>query len=146
MESAYKSAGLKPSDLDIIEGHATVTPVGDAVEVESLKKVWGEEKGNHVIGSVKSNIGHLLTAAGSAGVIKMLLALKNNTLPPTANFNTPTKNLNLTNSPFRVLKKSEEWKARGKNIPRRAAVSAFGFGGINAHLILEEYIPKKGKK
>ena len=144
MRSAYARAGWNPGDVDLIECHATGTPVGDAVEVASLKQLWdGAECGDHrcVIGSVKSNIGHLLTAAGGAALTKVLLAMQAETLPPTANFNSPQPGMDLEQSPFRVLKAAEPWLRRSDDTPRRAAVSAFGFGGINAHLLVEEWMP-----
>jgi PfaB family protein len=144
MRAAYRQAGWNPSDVDLIECHATGTPVGDAVEVSSLKELWGTSAnvGHHcVIGSVKSNIGHLLTAAGGAALTKVLLAMQHETLPATANFSTPQTGMDLDNSPFRVLQSSVPWQRRGDGIPRRAAVSAFGFGGINAHLLIEEWLP-----
>jgi acyl transferase domain-containing protein/3-hydroxymyristoyl/3-hydroxydecanoyl-(acyl carrier protein) dehydratase len=149
MRSAYQQAGWSPSDVDMIECHATGTPVGDVVEFSSLNSLWGREgwqSGQCVIGSVKSNIGHLLTAAGSAALMKTLLAMKERTLPPTANFAQPAKGVELEKSPFRVLQQSKPWKQRKQGQPRRAAVSAFGFGGINAHLLVEEWIPKKPAK
>jgi PfaB family protein len=149
MRSAYQQAGWSPSDVDMIECHATGTPVGDVVEFSSLKSLWGEDdwkSGQCVIGSVKSNIGHLLTAAGSAALMKTLLAMKERTLPPTANFVQPAKGVDLESSPFRVLQQSKPWKPRKKGQPRRAAVSAFGFGGINAHLLIEEWVPQKPTK
>ena len=84
-------------------------------------------------------IGHLLTGAGAAGMIKTLLAFKHKTLPPSLNFNKPPENSPLLNSPFRVQTSAEEWKKRNADLPRRAAVSAFGFGGINGHLLFEEW-------
>jgi acyl transferase domain-containing protein len=92
-----------------------------------------------VIGSVKGNIGHALTAAGAASLLKVLLALKHRVLPPTANFERPAANLGLEGSPFRVLTRPEPWPARAPGNPRRAAVSGFGFGGINAHVLIEEW-------
>ncbi len=145
MRSAYDRAGWNPADVDLIECHATGTPVGDAVEVASLKQLWSDvdQDGAHcVIGSVKSNIGHLLTAAGGAALTKVLLAMQHETLPPTANFTTPQSGMELDNSPFRVLTSPTPWQRRGAGIPRRAAVSAFGFGGINAHLLIEEWLPQ----
>jgi len=146
MSPAYEQAGWSHKDVDIIECHATGTPVGDAVEFESLQTFWGNDgwkTGQCVIGSVKSNIGHLLTAAGSAALMKVLLALKNKSLPPTANFKTPHPDLKMDSSPFRVLIKAEPWTRRDNATPRRAAVSAFGFGGINAHVLIEEWNSKK---
>ncbi|MFP6584296.1 MAG: beta-ketoacyl synthase N-terminal-like domain-containing protein [Candidatus Hydrogenedentota bacterium] len=145
MHEAYENAGLRPQDMDHVECHATGTPLGDATEVRSLKALWG---GDHwqpeqcVLGSVKSNIGHLLTAAGSAAIIKTILAMKHRTLPPTANFKQPNPEMELSKSPFAVLSESKTWEKRDKQTPRRAAVSAFGFGGINAHVILEEWDPE----
>lgn len=144
MRAAYEKAGWHPADVDLIECHATGTPVGDAVEVASLKQLWsGAETGTNrcVIGSVKSNIGHLLTAAGGAALTKVLLAMQAGTLPPTANFSTPQPGMELEQSPFRVLNAAEPWPRRTDNTPRRAAISAFGFGGINAHLLVEEWLP-----
>ncbi|MCM2265775.1 MAG: acyltransferase domain-containing protein, partial [Desulfuromonadales bacterium] len=146
MRSAYDRAGWNPSDIDLIECHATGTPVGDAVEVASLRQLWGdrgEDGARCVIGSVKSNIGHLLTAAGGAALTKVLLAMQQETLPPTANFNTPQSGMELDGSPFRILRSPEPWHRKGDGIPRRAAVSAFGFGGINAHLLIEEWLAEE---
>ncbi len=141
MRVAYEEAGWKASDVDLVECHATGTPVGDAVEFESLCQLWADESarpGACVIGSVKSNIGHLLTGAGAAAMMKVLLALKHGTLPPTANFTRPQEDLRLDESPFRVLAAPETWPRRDK-APRRAGISAFGFGGINAHILVEEW-------
>ncbi|PID55739.1 type I polyketide synthase [candidate division KSB3 bacterium] len=142
MRMAYESAGWQPQDVDLIECHATGTPVGDLVEFESLKKLWGadsQQPGQCVIGGVKSNVGHLLTGAGAAGMMKTILALKYQILPPTANFSTPNPKFDLEKSPFTVLTHARHWEKRAEHTPRRAAVSAFGFGGINAHVLLEEW-------
>ena len=144
MRAAYIRSGWGPGDVDLIECHATGTPVGDATEVASLRELWSGiqpvEEGA-VIGSVKSNIGHLLTAAGAAALTKVLLAMRAKILPPTANFTAPQTGMHLDESPFRVLTASEPWPRREIGVPRRAAVSAFGFGGINAHLLVEEWLP-----
>jgi acyl transferase domain-containing protein/3-hydroxymyristoyl/3-hydroxydecanoyl-(acyl carrier protein) dehydratase len=145
MREAYARTGWNPQDVDLIECHATGTPVGDATEVASLRELWGDRQpAGHdcVIGSVKSNIGHLLTAAGAAALTKVLLAMGEGTLPPTANFAAPQPAMDLGNSPFRVLTTALPWPRRGDGIPRRAAISAFGFGGINGHLLVEEWLPK----
>ncbi|MBN1518349.1 type I polyketide synthase [Candidatus Sumerlaeota bacterium] len=142
LRAAYEQAGWRPADVDLIECHATGTPVGDAVEFGSLCALWEAEQakpGQCVIGSVKSNIGHCLTAAGSAALMKTLLALRHETLPPTANFERPPQSLGMERSPFRVLQSSEPWERRAPERLRRAAVSAFGFGGINAHILLQEW-------
>jgi PfaB family protein len=147
MRAAYAQAGWEPQDLDLIECHATGTPVGDATEVASLKELWGgsgQPQPSCVIGSVKSNIGHLLTAAGAAALTKVLLAMSEGTLPPTASFNAAPAGFGLEGSPFQVLKVARPWKRRADGVPRRGAVSAFGFGGINAHLLVEEWLPEAG--
>ena len=145
MRAAYAKAGWAPQDIDLIECHATGTPVGDATEVASLKELWSgktDARARCVIGSVKSNIGHLLTAAGAAALTKVLLAMAEETLPPTANFSQAPAAFDLEASPFRVLESALPWQRRADGIPRRAAVSAFGFGGINAHLLVEEWLPE----
>ncbi len=145
MRSAYADAGWSPQDIDLIECHGAGTPVGDAVELQSLRTLWGESGWSNqqcAIGSVKSMIGHLLTGAGAAGMIKTLLALKNKTLPPSLNFSKPLAKSPLHNSPFRVQTQAEQWIRKDKDTPRRAAVSAFGFGGINSHLLFEEWDPE----
>jgi acyl transferase domain-containing protein/3-hydroxymyristoyl/3-hydroxydecanoyl-(acyl carrier protein) dehydratase len=149
MRAAYAQAGWTPSDVDLIECHATGTPVGDAVEFASLLQLWQGENwrsGQCVIGSVKSSVGHLLTGAGSAGLIKSLLALKHSTLPPTANFRAPSSRIDLRNSPFAVLQQARPWARRNVDKARRMAISGFGFGGINAHVLLEEYIRFERRK
>ncbi len=140
MQSAYAKAGWLPNQVQHIECHGTGTPVGDGVEFNSLNNLWREHNadGECVIGSVKSNVGHLLTAAGAASLMKTLLAMKHGVLPPTANYETPSSKIDLSNSPFKVLAKAEVWDVKN-NSPRRAAISGFGFGGINAHVLLEQY-------
>jgi acyl transferase domain-containing protein/3-hydroxymyristoyl/3-hydroxydecanoyl-(acyl carrier protein) dehydratase len=141
MRTAYERAGWHPTDVDLIECHATGTPLGDGVEFASLASLWADAPADRraVIGSVKSNIGHLLTAAGSAAMLKAIMAMRAETLPPTANFESPNENVPLEGSPFDVLDETRPWSRRGE-APRRAAVSAFGFGGINAHVLLEEWV------
>ncbi len=142
MQLAYQSADWQPSDVDLIECHGTGTPAGDMTEAQSLRTLWGESswsEGQCAIGSVKSMIGHLLTGAGAAGMIKILLALKHKILPPSLNFTKAAPNSPLHHSPFRVQIEPEEWRKRNADTPRRAAVSAFGFGGINAHILFEEF-------
>jgi 3-oxoacyl-(acyl-carrier-protein) synthase/3-hydroxymyristoyl/3-hydroxydecanoyl-(acyl carrier protein) dehydratase len=141
MSLAYKDAGWSPFDVDHIECHGTGTPVGDGIELKSMKAVWGDSgwtKGQCAIGSVKSMIGHLLTGAGIAGAIKTFLALHHKTLPPSLNFKKPGNGSPLENGPFRIETTATEWKRRKEN-PRRAALSAFGFGGINAHVLVEDF-------
>ncbi|WP_435007871.1 beta-ketoacyl synthase N-terminal-like domain-containing protein [Tundrisphaera lichenicola] len=147
MRAAYTRAGWDPREVDLIECHATGTPVGDAVEFASLRALWGEsgwDRGQCVIGSVKSNLGHALTAAGAAGLLKVLLALRHDVLPPTAGFDRPAPGLDLDQTPFRILGEAETWRSRGEGKPRKVAISGFGFGGINAHVLIEEYVIPTG--
>ena len=134
MRQAYEQAGWSPSDVDLIECHATGTPRGDGVELESLGELWrsepGWKKSACVLGSVKSNIGHTLTAAGAAGLLKVLLALQHRVLPASVNFQRPNPKLDLGEGPFRIVRNAEPWPVREAVRPRRAAVSGFGFGGI----------------
>ena len=142
MEMAYRSAGWQPSDVDHIECHGTGTRAGDTTEIQSLIQLWDglpATVGGCAIGSVKSMIGHLLTAAGAAGMIKTLLAMQHQTLPPSINYEQAPDNSPLKASPFKVQTASMPWNPRTADRPRRAAVSAFGFGGINAHILFEEW-------
>jgi PfaB family protein len=143
MRAAYAMAELHPADISLIECHATGTQVGDAVELASMKEIFDESR-DLVIGSLKSNLGHLITAAGAAGLIKVTEAIRTATLPPTRRVEEPASGL--LASSLRVIEKPEPWNPAG---PRRAAVSAFGFGGNNAHLIVEEWngelVPRNGK-
>ncbi|HWZ50724.1 MAG TPA: beta-ketoacyl synthase N-terminal-like domain-containing protein [Granulicella sp.] len=140
MLQAYQGSGLQPSDIQLVECHATGTPLGDAIEIDSMTRVFGMGTGGHhrerklPIGSLKSNMGHLITAAGAAALIKVLAAFQHQTLPPTCNVEDELESI--AGSPFRLLTEAEPWDATG---PRRAAISAFGFGGNNAHLLVEEW-------
>ncbi len=140
---AWQKAGVLPTVGDLIEGHGTSTAVGDVAEFESIAEVFndfGLPKQSIPLGSVKSNIGHLKGAAGSAGILKAMFALHARELPPSLNFNEPNHNINFKDSPFYVNTQLKPWDVEpGK--ARRAAVSAFGFGGTNFHIVLEEYIP-----
>ncbi|MFV2071686.1 MAG: beta-ketoacyl synthase N-terminal-like domain-containing protein [Thermoanaerobaculales bacterium] len=142
MRAAYLEAGWEPRSIGLIECHATGTPVGDAVEFASLRELWGEEgwrEGQCTIGSVKSNVGHLLTGAGAASLIKVLFAMRHRTLPPTANFSSAQDAVPLADSPFVVRREEAPWVS---DEPLRAAISGFGFGGTDAHVLLEEYVPQ----
>ena len=143
LERAWKDAGLAPETVSLIEGHGTSTKVGDVTEVGSMNLVLGNlglAKGAIALGSVKSNIGHLKSAAGAAGVLKVVLGLHHKTLPPSANFDRPNPNIDFENLPFRVNTSAIPWEVKiGET--RRAGVSSFGFGGTNFHMVLEEYLP-----
>ncbi|MFT7393185.1 MAG: acyl transferase domain-containing protein, partial [Candidatus Azotimanducaceae bacterium] len=136
MQTAFDVAGITPNDISLLECHATGTSVGDATEIESSARVYGDCS-DLPIGSLKSNTGHLITAAGVAGVIKVIEAMRNEVRPPTLHVDDGL--VALGGSPFRVLTAAEPW-ARGDVADGvlRAGISAFGFGGNNAHLILEE--------
>ncbi len=140
---AYQQGNVSPDTIELIEGHGTGTKVGDAAEVSALQEVFGTaQKPWCALGSVKSQIGHTKAAAGSAGLIKAALALYHKTLPATIKVRNPLKGLTLSTSPFYLNTQSRPWLPRG-NHPRRAGVSALGFGGSNFHCLLEEYQPNK---
>ncbi len=140
---AWQNAGVVPAQGDLIEGHGTSTPVGDVAELESLSEALkdiGLPVGSIALGSVKSNVGHLKGAAGAAGILKAAFALNKRELPPSLNFNQPNPNFDFSASPFYVNTELRPWDVKPGNV-RRAAVSAFGFGGTNFHVVLEEYVP-----
>ncbi|MEZ0298361.1 MAG: beta-ketoacyl synthase N-terminal-like domain-containing protein, partial [Candidatus Methylacidiphilales bacterium] len=148
MHIAYGQAGWSANAVDLIECHGTGTPVGDATELRSLRAMWEQsgaahQKGQCALGSVKANVGHLLTGAGAAALSKVLLALQHRTIPPQPNFRASSPDSPLTGSPFFVPTTAREWNLRDDKTPRRAAISGFGFGGINAHLLLEEWVTAK---
>ena len=136
---AQAIAEVSAESITYIEAHGTGTELGDPIEIQALTRAFRqttEEKGYCAIGSVKTNIGHLDTAAGVAGLIKTVLALKYKQIPPSLHFKTPNPKIDFANSPFYVNTQLCEWNA--KDAPRRAGVSSFGIGGTNAHIILEE--------
>lgn len=150
MKAAWRAAGLNPADAGLIEAHGTGTILGDRVEVSTLKELMTDpefpparpDTPPPVIGSVKSNIGHLLSAAGAASLAKAVLALEHKTLPPTAGFENEAPGLNLAEAPaLRVITRPEPWPEPAGGRPRLAAVNAFGFGGVNGQVIVEEFIP-----
>ena len=143
VERAWRNSGLSPAQCTLMEGHGTSTRVGDVVEVTSLMDVFsgaGVEPGSVALGSVKSNIGHLKAAAGAAGVLKATLALHHKQLPPSLNFERPNPNLDWAESPFAVNTELREWDVPDGQT-RVAGVSAFGFGGTNFHIVMEEHVP-----
>ncbi|HLP89922.1 MAG TPA: type I polyketide synthase, partial [Nostocaceae cyanobacterium] len=139
IRAAQLMAEVHPETISYIEAHGTGTPLGDPIEVAAMTqafRVSTEKKGYCAIGSVKTNVGHLDAAAGITGLIKTVLALHHQKLPPSINFNQPNPQIDFANSPFYVNHQLREWSVNG--VPRRAGVSSFGIGGTNAHLILEE--------
>ncbi|WP_321531777.1 SDR family NAD(P)-dependent oxidoreductase [uncultured Desulfuromonas sp.] len=138
---AYRQSQVDPRTISLLEAHGTGTKVGDATEIKALREVYGESNGSPwcALGSVKSQIGHTKAAAGSAGLIKTALALYHKILPSTINVEQPQAVITEGNSPFYVNTVTRPWLAN-PNHPRRAAVSAFGFGGSNFHCVLEEYL------
>ncbi|MFP4661865.1 MAG: beta-ketoacyl synthase N-terminal-like domain-containing protein, partial [Halanaerobiales bacterium] len=142
IQSACEMANYTADTIELIEAHGTGTIVGDVVEMEALKNAFsnlGVNRENFCgVGSIKSNIGHLRNAAGGAGLIKASMALKNRILPPSANVQSINPKLGLEGSPFYILQDSRPWEGTGQH-PRRANVSAYGFGGADFHICLEEY-------
>jgi acyl transferase domain-containing protein len=139
IEEALLMAEVIPDTIGYVEAHGTGTSLGDPIEIAALAKAyrkWTEKRGYCAIGSVKANIGHLFAAAGVAGVIKAVLAIKNRQIPPAANFRNPNPKIDFERSPFFVADRLSEW-CQNRH-PRRAAVSSFGMGGTNAHIILQE--------
>jgi acyl transferase domain-containing protein len=145
LRRAYEAAGVSPRTVGLIEAHGTGIPLGDLVEVEALSRVFGprdREPPRCALGSVKSMISHTIPAAGVAGTIKAALALYHKVLPPTLNCDEPNPRFELEKTPFYVNTETRPWIHGGPD-PRRAGVNAFGFGGINAHVLLEEYTPRR---
>ena len=152
LRTAYTKANIAPDTVTYIETHGTGTPLGDPIEINGLKRSFRQlhqqyklpqaKKPYCGLGAVKTNIGHTEAAAGIAGVIKMLLAIKHRKLPAIVNFKQLNPRIELEGSPFYIVRETQEWEQlqteAGEVIPRRAGVSSFGFGGVNAHVVLEE--------
>ncbi|MEN3328609.1 MAG: hypothetical protein V7638_3416 [Acidobacteriota bacterium] len=139
---ALAVAGVAADTITYVEGHGTATTLGDPIEIAALTQAYRtstQKKRFCALGSVKSNLGHLDTGAGIAGLLKTTLALKHGALPPSVNFTKPNPEIDFENSPFFVNTKLTKWEANGS--PRRAGVSSFGLGGTNAHVIMEEAPP-----
>ena len=143
VESVWRAAGIgEAGGLDYVEAHGTGTPLGDPIEVEGLaaaRRAMGGLPGRIALGSAKAAIGHALTASGVAGLLKLLLMLRHGTIPPQPHFAAPNPRLDLDGAGFVVPRAAQPWPRRAT--PRRAALSAFGFSGTNAHLVLEEAPP-----
>jgi len=154
---AYEKGHVDPTTVGYIECHGTGTSLGDPIEIQALGKAFSELYKRHSkapvhtphcgLSSVKTNIGHLETAAGIAGVLKALLAIKHRQIPANIHLEEINPYINLKGTPFYIADKLTPWEApvdeHGMPVPRRAGVSSFGFGGANAHVVLEEYIPPK---
>jgi acyl transferase domain-containing protein/NADPH:quinone reductase-like Zn-dependent oxidoreductase/NAD(P)-dependent dehydrogenase (short-subunit alcohol dehydrogenase family)/aryl carrier-like protein len=140
IRAALANAQLSPAEVSYVEAHGTGTPLGDPIEVKALNQVYGERGADGqplMVGSVKTNIGHLEAAAGVAGVMKIVMALQNRTIPPHLHLRSPNPLIAWDQYPITVPTTATEWQSSGE-APRRAGVSSFGFSGTNAHLLLEE--------
>lgn len=136
--SALKMASLPVDSIGYVETHGTATRLGDVTEIEALKKAFATAKRNYcALGSVKTNIGHLDAAAGIAGFLKTVLALKYQAIPPSLHFKEANPAIDFVNSPFFVNAQLREWQAT--EFPRRAGISSFGIGGTNVHVVVEEF-------
>ena len=153
LKAAYRQAGIDPCSVGYIEAHGTGTALGDPIEINGLKgafKALSAEggaapgTGSCGLGSVKTNIGHLELAAGMAGMIKVLLQLQHKTLVKSLHGEEINPYIELAGSPFYIVQQTKAWEpiqdASGRALPRRAGVSSFGFGGVNAHVVIEEYV------
>ncbi len=137
--TALARAGLAGGDVDYLEAHGTGTPLGDPIEVQAAGAIYGAGRDADrplLIGSVKTNIGHLESASGAAGLIKVVLSLQHEMLPQSLHFESPSPHIPWDSLPVRVVDKAIPWQANGR--PRRAGISSFGFTGTNAHVLIEE--------
>ncbi|WP_441286888.1 SDR family NAD(P)-dependent oxidoreductase [Sorangium sp. KYC3313] len=146
-KQVYDHFGIDPETISLVEAHGTGTKLGDPIEVQALTesfRAYTDEREYCALGSVKSNIGHGLAGAGVAGVLKVLLALRHERLPPTIHYATRNEHITFEGSPFYVNTELRPW-ARRAGSPRRAAVNSFGFSGTNAHVVIEEAPPRSGE-
>ena len=147
METALSDAGVNPSDVDFLEAHGTGTAVGDPIELEAVAEVYceGRDADNPLlIGSVKTNVGHLESAAGIAGLIKAAMALKHRVIPKQLHFNDPNPRVDWDKLPLKVTTEHVDWR-RKDNRPRVAGVNSFGISGTNSHIVVEEYLASEAK-
>jgi acyl transferase domain-containing protein/NAD(P)-dependent dehydrogenase (short-subunit alcohol dehydrogenase family) len=145
LKRAYEKAGYGPETVELVEAHGTGTMAGDAAEFAGLRLAFDGAKDSKqwcALGSVKSQIGHTKSAAGAAGIFKIVMALHHKVLPPTIKVDAPNPKMDLENSPFYLNLQSRPW-VRGSDFPRRASVSSFGFGGSNFHIAIEEHVGER---
>lgn len=143
IRAALAAADVDARSISYVEAHGTATPMGDPVEVEALACAYAEHTDALdfcTLGSLKSNVGHMVTAAGAAGLIKTALALHHEQIPPTVHFSVPNPAIDFARTPFHVTASLQQWPRTQQ--PRRAGVSSFGVGGTNAHVIVEEAPPR----
>ncbi|RLK57948.1 polyketide synthase [Actinokineospora cianjurensis] len=144
--AALTKAGIDPATIGLLEAHGTGTSLGDPIEVEGLTRAWRKHTDRTqycAIGSLKSNLGHLEPAAGLAGLVKAVLAMEHGKIPPTRHVTRPNDHIHFENTPFYLADRLHDWPEGG---PRRAAVSAFGMGGVNAHVVLEQAPPRPARE
>ena len=138
IQQAHQFANISPNLVSYIEAHGTGTSLGDPIEIEALNQAFDYQKEkNCAVGSVKSNLGHLDTAAGITGLIKVVLGLHHKIIPPSLHFKEPNPNINFSNGPFFINQETQSWE-KEKDSPRYAGVSSFGIGGTNVHIVMEE--------
>ncbi|MDE2779847.1 MAG: type I polyketide synthase [Chloroflexota bacterium] len=147
MEAALADAGVLPSEVDFVEAHGTGTAVGDPIELNAMASIYGQGRDASrpiLTGSVKTNLGHLESAAGMAGLIKAALALKRGVIPKHLHFHNPNPAFDWDNHPLQVTSSTMEWPDHGRR-PRLAGVNSFGITGTNSHIVMEEYVGQDGE-
>lgn len=150
--NGYKNNNIDPKTIDYIEAHSTGTKIGDPIEINALTAAYSElgytnfDKNGPVIGSLKSYVGHMEAAAGIGALIKVILSMKNELMLGVNNLEHLNEYIDIAKMPFRISSSNRIWKRRQDNIPRRAAISAFGFGGVNAHIVIDEYLHSENQK
>ncbi|CAI6244261.1 thioesterase domain-containing protein [Bacillus subtilis] len=145
---SYKKNNIDPRSIDYIETHSTGTKMGDPIEINALQKAFkelGYEKSEEndvpcFIGSLKSAVGHMEAASGMGSIIKVILSMKNDTMIGINNLENLSEYIKLDNSPFQISRENKKWIRREGEVPKKAGISSFGFGGVNAHLVIEEHI------